>query len=82
MSSDKKSLGIASDNGSKVCQVCGLYFSPEHDEKVCPKCEGKKKTFYPITETTTKSYYDVSIEGYIIGIIFAICVLYGLGNIL
>ena len=46
--SEQKSFGLTKDNGSVVCQRCGLYFDPTSGSKVCPTCSKTKAKGYPI----------------------------------
>lgn len=46
--SEQKSFGLTKDNGSVVCQRCGLYFDPTKGSKVCPNCSKIKAKGYPL----------------------------------
>jgi len=82
---EQLSLGLTTDTGSIVCQRCGLYFSPERaEQKVCGSCKKTKRKSkgYQIEGKTTLQITNTDrAVGYALGLILAIFVLIGIGNL-
>jgi hypothetical protein len=73
---ENASLGLANENGSKVCQVCGHYFSPDNEEVVCHQCRKTKKTYQTNAFGEPQEFNAIGI---VVGIIFTLIFLIGIG---
>lgn len=80
--SGKISLGLAKENGSVICQVCGLYFEPVDKEKVCSTCKKQKRRGYQATGIASTITRTDKAVGFFLGLVVVAVFLIGLGNIL
>lgn len=77
--------GLTKGTGSIVCQVCGLYFTPKRNEKVCQGCIKMKQRGYPLNSAWTNvnplsMLLPKSPIGFLLGLLALLAMLFAMGN--